>query len=91
MGAVIGISIVTCCLNTYVGRDLRTILSPVQSQALLRSSSVINTFTPEVQSAVKLVFARAYNNQIMVVAGSSAAQTLAALLMWQKNQIVIGK
>lgn len=90
MGAVIGVSIVTCVLNSYVENHLSSILSATQIEGLLRSSGMINVLPAELQSPVKLVFAEAYNLQMKVLIGFSAAQVPAAALMWQKKQVVLG-
>ncbi|KAF2821463.1 MFS general substrate transporter [Ophiobolus disseminans] len=90
MGAAIGVSIVTCVLNSYVQNHLSSILSPTQVEGLLRSSGMISLLPVELQSPVRLLYAEAYNLQMKVLIGFSAAQVPAALLMWQKNQVVLG-
>ena len=90
MGAVIGVAIATCVLNSFVESHLSNILSSTQVEGLLRSSGMINTLPAELQIPVRLVFAEAYNLQMKVLIGFSAAQTAAACLMWQKKLVVLG-
>jgi hypothetical protein len=90
MGAAIGVAMVTCILNSYVATHLSNILTPEQAQAVLQSSSAINSLPVELRHQVRIVFAEAYNLQLKVLIAFSAAQIPAALLMWQKKQIVFG-
>lgn len=90
MGAVIGVSIVTCVLSSYVQRHLGAILSADEVELLLDSSSMIDSLPISVQSTVRLVYAEAYNLQMKILMGFSAAQIPAAVLMWRKKQVVLG-
>lgn len=90
MGAVIGVSIATCILNTYVDKQLRGSLSPTQIETLLQSSAAIYLLPPNLQTFTRLVFAEGYNLQIKVLIGFSAAQIPAALLMWEKTPLILG-
>ena len=90
MGSVIGVAIVTCILNTYMERRLSKILTPTQLDAVLQSSSEVSALPEELRHVVQLLFAEAYNLQMKVLIGFSAAQIPAALLMWQKKNIILG-
>ncbi|KAF2786130.1 MFS multidrug transporter-like protein [Melanomma pulvis-pyrius CBS 109.77] len=87
MGAVIGVAIVTCTLNSYVQSHLSVILSREQLNQLLASVLAIEKLPEHLQSPVRLVMAEAYNLQIRILMGFSAAQLVAAFLMWQRNQV----
>lgn len=90
MGSVIGVAIVTCVLNSYVESRLSTILSPNQINMILQSSAVVDKLPQELRNEVRVIFGKAYNLQILILIGFSAAQILAALLMWQRKQVVLG-
>ncbi|KAH8722881.1 major facilitator superfamily domain-containing protein [Phaeosphaeriaceae sp. PMI808] len=90
MGAVIGVSIATCILNSYVDKHLSSTLSPTQIEALLQSSAKIHILPQDLQTVTRLVFAEGYNLQMKLLIGFSAAQIPAALLMWQKKPVILG-
>jgi len=90
MGSVVGVAIVTCILNSYMVSHLSEILTPAQIDAVLQSTEVVGTLPGELRHAVQMLFAKGYNLQMRVLIGFSAAQIPAALLMWQKNQVVLG-
>lgn len=90
MGAVIGVSIATCILNSYVDKHLSSTLSPAQIESLLQSSATIHLLPQDLQTVTRLVFAEGYNLQMKVLIGFSAAQIPAAFLMWQKKPVILG-
>ena len=85
MGGAIGLAIVTAVLNTHVKSDLTHFLPQDQISTLLESAGAIAAFPPDVQKMIQLVFAQAYNNQMKVLIGFSAAQIVGSLVMWQKK------
>ena len=89
MGGAIGLAIVTTILNSYVKSHLADILSPVQIQALLRTTEAFATLPPDVAETARTVFGNGFNLQMRIMIGFSAAQIPTVLLMWQKKQIVI--
>lgn len=90
MGAVIGVAIVTCVLNSYVESRLSTILPPNQINMVLQSSAMVEKLPQELRNEVRFIFGKAYNIQMTILIGFSGAQIPAALLMWQKKQVVLG-
>lgn len=89
MGGAIGLAIVTTLLNSYIKSHLSGFLSPEQINALLKTTQAFKALPPDRAEMVKTVFASGYNLQMQVMVGFSAAQIPAALIMWQKKQIVV--
>jgi hypothetical protein len=90
MGGAIGVAIATCLLNNYVGSHISELLTPIQINAVLQSSDAVEMLPEALRQPVKLVFAKGYNLQMSLLLGFSAAQIPAALLMWQKKQVILG-
>ena len=89
MGGAIGLAIVTTVMNNYVKSHLANYLSQDQIGNLLRTTEAFPTLPPDLADTVKRIFEDGYNLQMRVVVGFSAAQIPAALLMWQKKQVVV--
>ena len=87
MGGAIGLAIVTSYMNSWLTSGLSPILSPDQLGTLLESTDSINTFQPELQTAVRTVFAQGFNEQFKIVIAFTVAQFPATLLLWQKKGI----
>lgn len=73
-------------MNGYLKTHLATILSSDALAALLQSTEILVTFTPNVQEKVIEVFARGYDLQYKIMVGFAAAQFLAAAMMWKKGE-----
>lgn len=89
MGGVIGLAIVTTAFNGLVRGKLGSLLSPIHLETLLRSPETITLLPASLQDTVRAVFADGYTLQIKILAGLAAGQIPAALLMWEKNQIMV--
>ena len=89
MGGAIGLAIVTTVLNSYVKSHLADTLSSSQIDGLLRTTETFATLAPDVAETARTVFGNAFNIQMRIMIGFSAAQIPTVLLMWQKKQIVI--
>ncbi|MCJ1433319.1 hypothetical protein MMC27_002678 [Xylographa pallens] len=85
VGGMIGVALVTCVMNASVRPRLLEILSMNAYQALLQSTSLIETFQPPLQTMVRSIYADGYNLQIRITIGFAAAQIPVAFLMWQKD------
>ena len=89
MGGLIGLAIVSTVMNSYVTSKLDSILSPQQVSDILSTNSIAASLQPAVQQQVKSVFADGYTLQMKILTGLVAGQIPAALLMWQRDQIVL--
>lgn len=58
MGGMIGVSIMTCVLNTFIRSHLSMILSPEQLQQVLVSVLTVDALPMELQNSVRLTMAR---------------------------------
>ena len=84
LGGSIGLAVCTNILNNKI-RSASGILSPQQVQGLLQSAQAINTLTPDLQVAVRQLFANGYNEEMQVLIAFSGAALLATLMMWERQ------
>jgi hypothetical protein len=89
MGGAIGLAIVTTVMNQYIQTHLSGILTLEQLHELLRSTRGFEDLPPGAIEVVKKVFAGAFNLQMRILIGTSAAQIPLSLLLWQKKQIIV--
>lgn len=89
MGGAVGLAIVTTSFNGLVRRNLGNLLSSSQIDTLLRYPETIPSLPIDLQETVRTVFADGYTLQMKILAGLAAGQIPAALLMWEKDQIMI--
>lgn len=89
LGGAIGLAIVANILNSFLNSRLSQLLSPEEVALLLQCSDVVQSFSPGLQEFIREAFGDGYNIMIKVLAGISAAQLPAAILMWKRNQIVV--
>lgn len=89
MGGAIGLAAVTTAMNSYVKTNLADFLSPNQVGSLLQSTEAFAALPPALAETAKIVFANGYNLQFRIMIGFSAAQVPVALLLWQREQIVV--
>lgn len=89
MGGVIGLAIITTAFNGLVRSQLSDLLSGSELETLLKSPETIVLFTPDTQEIIRTTFAEGYTLQVKILAGLAAGQIPAALLMWEKEQIMV--
>ena len=89
MGGAIGLTIVTGVFNSYTQSNLSKILRPEQLDAVLETAQAIKALEPTSRAMTQTVLAEAYRLQLRIVIGTSAAQYLAVILMWQKKPLKI--
>lgn len=89
MGGVIGLAIITTAFNGLVRSQLSDLLSGSELETLLKSPGTIALFTPDTQEIIRTTFAEGYTLQVKILAGLAAGQIPAALLMWEKAQIMV--
>lgn len=56
---------------------------------MLDTTSVINSFPPDVQTKVRAIFGRGYNLQMEIMIGFAVALIPSTLLMWTNDPIMI--
>lgn len=86
LGGLIGLSIASSVMNSYLKTHLKEILSPDALVALLKSPKVLATFGPDMQKKVIEVFAKSYDLQYTLMIAFAAAQFPAAMMMWKKKE-----
>lgn len=89
MGGVIGLAMITTAFNGLVRSQLSSLISASELETLLKSPETIASFTTDIQRIVRTTFAEGYTLQTKILAGLAAGQIPAALLMWEKEQIMV--
>lgn len=89
LGGVIGLAIITTAFNGLVRGQLSDLISGPELETLLKSPGTISLFTSDTQEIIRTTFAEGYTLQIKILAGLAAGQIPAALLMWEKDQIMV--
>ena len=89
MGGAIGLAVVTSVFNTYTQSKLSEILAPQQMDMVLDAAQTVGTLEPLIRHTVRMVLAKAYRLQLWIVVGTSVAQYLTTLLMWQKKPLKV--
>jgi hypothetical protein len=89
MGGVIGLAIITTAFNGLVRSRLSGLVSDSELETLLKSPETIALFTPGIQDTIRTTFAQGYTLQVKILAGLAAGQIPTALLMWEKEQIMV--
>jgi hypothetical protein len=85
LGGTIGLAISTTILNSYVKKNLGTMLSAAEIAAIGNSLSEIENLTTEQQLYVRRVFAEGYSRQMWVLMGFSGLVFASSFIMWEKN------
>lgn len=83
---MIGVALVTYVMNSSIHPKLMALLPRDDYQALLKSTSLIETFQPAVQATVRAIYADGYNLQMKITIGFAAAQVPLALLAGCKRR-----
>lgn len=86
LGGVIGLSIASSVMNSYLKTHLTTVLSSKTLATLLQTPEVLGTFAPDVQAQVLEIFAQNYNLQYKLMIGFAAAQFPATAIMWKQGE-----
>lgn len=89
MGGVIGLAIITSAFNGLVRSQLSDLLSGSELETLLKSPATIALFTSDTQEIIRKTFAEGYTLQVKILAGLAAGQIPAAILMWEREQIMV--
>ena len=89
LGGAIGLAVVTTVMSTHIKTQLAVFLPPDQIANLLVTAKAFASLPPQTLEMVKAVFAEGFDLQMRIMIAVSAAQIPAALLMWQRHQIVV--
>lgn len=85
LGGALGLAIVTTVFTAFVKLKLANAsFTSVEIGALLQTLGLFEILTEEKANFARTVFAEGYNLQMKIVAGVSAAQVLAATLLWKQ-------
>lgn len=84
IGGSIGIAVCTNILNNKL-RSASTILSQQQVRDLLKNTQTLGSLPPTLQRAVRELFARGYNEEMLVLIAFSDATLLATLMMCERK------
>ncbi|KAF1835914.1 MFS general substrate transporter [Decorospora gaudefroyi] len=92
LGGALGLAIMAATIENYLKSHLGPLLPADTLNALLKTSTVIDTLPADVRIAVLTVYADAYILLWRITTGFSAAQFLAIAMIWKNPQIeVMGK
>ncbi|KAF2829410.1 MFS multidrug transporter-like protein [Ophiobolus disseminans] len=90
LGGALGLAIVTSVFTGYVHRQLTNAAFPESEiRTILGSTRGFAGIDDRKAHIARTIFAKGHNVQMVIVAGFSGAQILAALLLWSKPQIII--
>ncbi|CAI6096493.1 unnamed protein product [Clonostachys chloroleuca] len=89
MGGVIGLAIVTSAFNGLIKSRLGDLISSSELDALLKSPELMSSFPADIQETIRSTFGDGYTLQIKILAGLAAGQIPSAMLMWEKEHIMI--
>lgn len=90
-GCTLRLAAVTTVLNNYLSSHLPEVLTPAQIKDVLQSTSEIANLPPEKRGQVQAIFGKAYNLQLLILIGFTAAQFFVIMLIWRKPQLSIHK
>lgn len=82
LGGAVGLGVVTAALNEYIRSHLSSVLTSSEIAAILESSRVISTLSPERQTQVLQIFANGYLLQWRIICGFVGLQIVASILSY---------
>ncbi|KAF1997152.1 MFS general substrate transporter [Amniculicola lignicola CBS 123094] len=92
LGGALGLAIMTATMENYLKKHLGPLVTSEQLDALLRNTSIIRQFPPDLKHAVLGVFADGYNLQMKITTAFTALQLVTVGMIWRNPQIsVMGK
>jgi hypothetical protein len=83
LGGALGVSIATNLLNNNAKNQLAAQLSADALVQILKDVSSVRTLSPTDQSIVHAAFAEGYHQQLAMILGFCAAESIALALMWE--------
>jgi len=86
-----GLSIVISIMNRTVRSELLQVLPPLEVEAILASTGIIENLPVQLQDKVRSIFGRGYNLQMSVMIGFAVAQLPATALMWTRDPVMVAK
>ena len=89
IGSAIVIAISTSVFNSFMRPELATLLGLTDTNVIASLGQGLSSLPDDVQIDVRLLLAKGYSRQMLVLCASSAAQIPAALLLWKRKQILI--
>ncbi len=89
IGSAIMIAVSTSVFNGFLRSRLGHLLQSSETNVLNTLAQELASLPSEIQTEIKLLLAESYNKQMIVLCASAAGQIPAALMMWQKTQIIV--
>ncbi|KAF2158515.1 hypothetical protein M409DRAFT_71606 [Zasmidium cellare ATCC 36951] len=91
LGGAVRVAVANSVLNSHVRSHLPGVLSGEQLASVLESARGIINLPLDTQLRVREIYGEAYNLQMRVTVGFSAAHILAVLLMWKNRPLRLSK
>lgn len=91
LGGSVGIAVVNSVWVNYVRRHLESILTEADIDTLLTDTKSLRGFPTAVQEAFRVVCSDAYNLQMLVTLGFSAAQVIVMVALWRRPAYRVSK
>ncbi|KAI1409179.1 putative multidrug resistance protein fnx1 [Hypoxylon sp. FL1857] len=89
IGTAIMIAISTSVFNSYVRPELFSLSGLTDTNPIAALEQGLGNLPLDTQSQIRLILAKGYNRQMLVLCASAAAQIPSALLLWKRKQILI--
>ena len=86
LGGAIGLSIASSVLNGKLKSELRGVLLSSELTALLQTTEVIKSLSPEKAQRVRQTFVDSYNVQFKIMLGFAAAQVVATAMLLRRGK-----
>lgn len=91
LGGSVGIAVVNSVWVNYVRQHLGSILTKADIDTLLTDIESLGGFSTAVQEAFRVVCSDAYNLQMLVTLGFSAAQVIVMAALWRRPAYRVSK
>jgi hypothetical protein len=90
MGGAVILAVATSVFNSYTNPKLAAIAALPDTNSLVSLGKYLAEAPDEVKEEIKVVLAKGYNWQMIVLCIAGALQVPLTLLMWRKKQIKMG-
>ncbi|KAI0531883.1 putative multidrug resistance protein fnx1 [Xylaria digitata] len=91
MGSAVLLSIATSVFNGYTQPRLKSVLEGYGPGSLLNLGQTLSSLPVDQQNEIRLVLAKGYNQQSLVLSVAAAIQIPFGLLLWRREQIKVSK
>ncbi|KAI0873431.1 putative multidrug resistance protein fnx1 [Hypoxylon argillaceum] len=91
MGSAVLLSIATSVFNGYTQPRLKSVLDGYGPDSLVNLGQTLSSLPVDQQNEIRLVLAKGYNQQSLVLTVAAAIQIPFGLLLWRREQIKVSK